>query len=412
MVKRCLTMPHSASPVEKIKEAQRQQQKGQDSKFQIYNRRLTMSEEMDRRIHPRFEPPFINAIINTLNGSEIRGRVLDSSQGGMAISLDESVALPVLGTVVTLAVTNALQTFKKTIGEAEVLRSWTGAGLLDNGNGIALEYVSTLCDDETESYVLSGVNQKTRLSGQADLAAIDINYLGNYRRDLITCQLKLFTLALTVGVSLASAYFGLAYHSVATNQQANPDLSFWRTMVAAMPGFLATACALMVAQKSISIQRIDAYLLILKKYSILKQYPREYRGWESAYRKYRHLLKSNACKSCDASKKCGELRNEERQKTLTRKLLSGPRIGIYHVIVYLSFFIAFALSTILVATELLKYQWGNLCYMIVASLINTITVFASIALLYVFYHLRKGKYSIDYFKRCWIDVLNKCRVQV
>ena len=241
------------------------------------------------------------------------------------------------------------------------------------------------------------MQQQSRLASQSELAALDMSYLGNYRRDLIECQTKLFMLTLTLGVTLAGAYFALNYHSVATNQLANPNLSFWRTMV---------------AQKSISIQRIDTYLMILKECRILNQYPREYRGWESAIRKYRHLLNTNICTSCGNVRRCGTLKPEDQHMLRSRSFLRSPSVDLYHVVMYTSFFGAFALSIFAIVVELLNFQWGIPVFMLIAVCIAAILCATVAALIYVFYHLRKGHFSVEYFKFCWIDLLNRCRWQV
>jgi hypothetical protein len=77
----------------------------------------------------------------------------------------------------------------------------------------------------------------------------------------------------------------------------------------------------------------------------------------------------------------------------------------------MSFFSAFALSLTAVAVELVKFRWEIDVYMAISSMITLAIIFAMIALFYVFYQLRKGHFSIDYYKRCWIDLLNKCRWQ-
>jgi hypothetical protein len=226
---------------------------------------------VENRAHPRFEPPFVDAIIILERGDEIEGRVLDSSRGGMAIALSDDISLNQIENTVNVSIRNAVLppgTLKRPVGNALVVRKWSDPGFLDNAKGIALKFENELEDPEVKKCLLHGPHQETRLKSQAQLAKIDIEYLGDYRRDIIGCQVKLFALSLTLGVALAGAYFGLSYHSVAANLVDNPSLSFWRTMVAALPGLLAVACAMMVIQKSISVQRIDAYLLILKNASL------------------------------------------------------------------------------------------------------------------------------------------------
>lgn len=367
---------------------------------------------MDNRRHPRFEPAFIDAMVTLSDKTQLIGRVLDSSRSGMAIALSEKSHLPAPGSSVILSVAEAdSHGSQKSVGSATVERTWSDTELIDKEKGIALKFSTELNGNSVAKYLLRGFQQNKRLNSQAKLAVIDIEYLGGYRRDLISCQIRLFILTLTVSVALASAYFGLTYHSIATNQLANPNLSFWRTMVAALPGALALACAFMVVQKSTSIQRVDAYLLLLKQYLILEQYPREFKGWESEYRKFRNALKTKICKTCEVKPKCGNLTLQEVEKLQSRTLFAAPKIDLYHLVMYTSFFSAFALSLTVVVVELLKFQWGVTAYMIVSSLITICFLFATVALFYAFYHLRKGRFSVVYYKRCWVDLLNKCRWQ-
>jgi hypothetical protein len=365
----------------------------------------------DLRSNPRFEPPFVDAIISFTNGETMRSSVLDASRGGLAVALSENADLPSIGQQVTLRATTASESSEnsKPVGTATILRNWAGSGLLNEGKGLAMQFNSAFSDQNTEQFLLRGVQQKTRLTAQAELATVDMNYLGGYRRDIVNCQMKLYVLNLTIGVALAGAYFGLTYHSIAINQLSNPQLSFWRTMLAALPGLLSVACVLMVSQKSISIQRLDAFLAVLKECSIMKQYPREYRGWETAYRKYRHVLRTNACTLCKVDRKCGDLKIEERNKLVSKSMFRNPKIDTYHIIMYMSFFIAFLLSIIAITVELLKFQWGVHSYMAIAFTLGVIVALTVITLFYVFYHLRKGHYSLDQNKRCWLDILNKCR---
>jgi len=66
-----------------------------------------MSGQEDQRIHARFEPPLLDAIVRLQNAGEMRGCVLDSSERGMAIALPKGAQLPPVGTLVEVSIRNA-----------------------------------------------------------------------------------------------------------------------------------------------------------------------------------------------------------------------------------------------------------------------------------------------------------------
>jgi len=369
-----------------------------------------MNNFEEKRRLPRFEPPFVDVSLNFPNKKTI-GFVLDSSCGGLSIALPDDFVLPAVRSPLSIDLIN--QSSQMPIGSAAVVRTWSGKGLFDDVNGVAVKFDQELTDDEVKSILLRGNQQKIRLEAQAELAKVDMDYLIGYRRDLTDSQLKLFTLALTIGVALASAYFGLVYHGSVTGMLARPDLSFWRTMVASLPGFLAVACTLLVVHKSINIQQIDAYISVLKDCVLLQQYPREYKGWEFEIRRLRHILGTNFCKSCryNNPRPCGDLKDEERKLLSSKPLLHNPPVDTNHLVTFSTFFVICGLSIIAVLIELLSFQRGTLFYMVIASIIPMLLCGALAYSGYVFIHLRKGRYSVTHFRRCWVDLLTRCRRQ-
>jgi hypothetical protein len=374
--------------------------------------------DRDRRVHCRIEPAFLDAVLRFKSG-EKRGRILDSSRGGMAVNIPDFEGIPEKEKAeIHVAKAGNDNTFIK-VGSGGVLRKWDSSEILDysteildNGKGVALQFDEPVNSDDIEKYLLHGIQQNTRLSQQIKLACKDIQYLGEYRLDLIKCQIKILVLSLTVGVTLAGAYFGLSYHAAASQQLNNSDLNFWRTMMAALPGCFSIACALMVVQKSISIQRVDALLLLLKKYSILNQFPREYQGWEEAYRKYRNALNSKKCQSCGTKRKCGELKAADRERLDKRGLLTAPLIDLYHIIVFATFFVMIGLSLTALIFEISTSNWKSVEYMAVTAILMILLASVIIYIVSIFKNIRKGIYSFEVNRRNWIDILNRCRLPV
>jgi c-di-GMP-binding flagellar brake protein YcgR len=161
-----------------------------------------MSEQKDQRNTVRFEPALLDAIIRLQNREEMKGRVLDSSEGGMAIALSEGAELPPVETTVEVSVIiDNASSSTKPVGNAIIKRNWEEKGFLDEGKGIALEYTDGPPKNGIRKVLLRGIRQKTRLESQRELAMADMGFLGNYRRDLVECQTKLFLLSLTIGVT-------------------------------------------------------------------------------------------------------------------------------------------------------------------------------------------------------------------
>lgn len=366
------------------------------------------------RTNPRFEPILVDVEVY-FNNSKFVGQVLDSSHGGMAISFPEDITLPnpLIGEIVKLSVykhSNPHTTIN--LGNSMVLRSWEKGGLTEDEKGIAVQFDHNIYDEVVGKLLFYGIKQNERLASQEKISNIDMNFLGNYRRDMVECQMRLFILALSVCSTLAGGYFALIYYSYAIDKIFDQNLIFWRTMVAVLPGLLATACLLMTAQKSISIQRIDAYLSVMKGYRILKHFPREYKGWEIENWKIRHVLGGDQCKSCIVNRKCGEMQKDFKDKIKTKNILFQPFIDIYHVVINSSYYLIISLSLLAMGYELLRVTLTTRSYIIITFVLTLIFVAGVAFSIYIFWHLRKGKYSYEYFRLCWIDLLGRCRVQI
>lgn len=358
------------------------------------------------RAHPRFEPAYVDATLE-VNGAEITGRVLDLSRGGMAVALPEKIEPLAHGTPVK--VWAEYNDARRALSDSIVLRNWSGEGIFNIGKGVSLKFNNEISDNDLQNDLLKGVKQKTRLAAQGILAESDIDYLHDYRRDLINCQIRLFILTVTAGVALAGAYFGLTYHSIASNKIGDADLAFWRTLIAALPGFLSMACAMMVAQKAISIQRLDSFLMVINECKLLNQFPREYKGWEAGIRRMRHALGSYSCKSCRGGRMCGRLTKEDEKAIADRGLVRNPRIDLYHLILNAPFFVIFALSVTAFYIEVARFNW-HILNLVILTVSITIAIAGTIYYLFRIYEgLRTGNYCIEKFRRCWIDILNRCR---
>jgi hypothetical protein len=362
---------------------------------------------------PRLEPSSVNVLINTGAGVQFTGYILDVSRGGLAIDLPEKAELLEVGSKIEVSVSSEDSLGRWiSLGAATVLRTWTQSAYFDNGKGIALKLDDQLTEPAKYRLLMKGTQQNTRLKAQVRVAEQDIDYLSQYRRALFECQMKLYANTITFSVSLAAAYFALTYYGIATNRFSDPDMSFWRTLLAALPGTISVAFALMVSQKNASIQRVDAYLAVLKECLIRNQYPREYRGWETESLKFRQIMKTAKCKDCAIVRKCGTLTESEQQEATSRKLLRNPSIDLYYIMMYLTFYFILIASMIAVIIEVRKFQWNISVYMVISSAITLVMFIAGVSVFYLTYHLRKGKFSLEYYTRCWKDLFSRCRKSV
>lgn len=364
---------------------------------------------IDRRNETRLEPPCLDAKV-VIGTNIVPARVLDISPHGMAVMLPETANLPATGIDVDVTIIGEdLPPTDTALGNAAIKRGWSQPRGLNKGKGISFQFVNDITPVNLATSFFRGINQRTRLATQKKLSVLDITYLGAYRRSLTTCQINLFMLTLTVGVALASAYFGLTYYGIAQGKAYNQYLEFWRTMIAAMPGVLAIFCALMVAQKNISIQKIDAYLAVLKECTVRNQFPREYRGWETDNKRFREILGKGNCNTCKNSDSCLP-RSDSEQAGNTRGLFKNPRVDFYHVLVNMVFLSAVCLSLAATVIAIPGYiKMGAVGYIVTGVLIAVLLTGISIYLFKIFFRLRKGRYSVHYFKECWLHVLRDCR---
>ena len=362
----------------------------------------------EKRKHKRFEPRFLKAtlIIEETN-QELKGNIIDTSEESVAIIFESELNLQ-LNQEVKIKVEDTKRNIRLDLGNAKLIRKWNTPNFLENKPAAAFKLNESLKERHQIQTLLRGIPKDDRFIYQAKLAEMDIEYLCAYRRSLIDCQMKLFMLVLTTGVALGSAYFGLAYHGSLTGNINDSDLSFWRGMIAALPGLLAVGSAFMVAQKSISIQRIDAYLSIMKECYLSKRFPREYKGWESEYRKFRRILHTSRCNNCTT--KCGSSYSSSNSESNFAKMFKNPPPDYYHIIVYSIFLIVILLSIYAVVVEVVKYQAGDYFKMFISAFITIILFTTIICLLFIFKELRYGRYSLKYFRKTWCELLNRCNV--
>ena len=370
-----------------------------------------MAEE--RRKCERFEPQSVDVIVTPPSKEKYRGAVLDASCAGMAIDLVHKDHVPSPGTQIDIHVPeiggNGQGVY---LGSAIVKRNWFRSDPLFGDNvGIAVQLDNLLSDQGAEGILLSGTQQQSRLKGQSKLAAQDIENLAAFRRSTVECQNKLLMLTLTLGVGLASVYIGLVYYGLAIEAINDPTFSFWRSMVAALSGAVAITCALMISQKGASIQRTDAFIAVLKEFMLRRTFPREYRGWEVAYRRFQNVLNTRICGECVYEGKCGSATPEDQKRLKARKLGGSLRLDSYLFNISSAYFFILVVSILAILVELYEFQTDEPVFMLIGGVVIALILAGAGLVISTFYRVRKGKFCFDSYKRCWLDQLTKCRVE-
>jgi len=182
--------------------------------------------------------------------------------------------------------------------------------------------------------------------------------------------------------------------------------------VAALSGSVAISCALMISQKAASIQRTDAFIAVLKEFVVRRIFPREYRGWEVAYRRFQNVLNSRICGECVYEGKCGSATPEEQKRLKAGKLAGSPRLDLYGFGMSSTYFFVLLVSILAVLVELYEFQMDEPVFMLIGGVVIALILAGAGFVIYALYGVRKGKFSFDFYRRCWLDQLTKCRVQV
>ena len=329
----------------------------------------------ERRSDSRFEPRSIRArvMINKHNpGKSLTGIVIDASQSGMAIITRTGKAdLFQQGEAGNVKVCNAITDEEGVnLGLATIVRSWTN----NRDAGVAIKLDSPLPGEMTE-LLLSGPRKNVRVENQAILADLDMDKIHSHVQALHDCQLKLLILAITIGTTIGGLYLTLAYHSAILgpkHPQAD-ELSYWRMWVAMLPGLLSISIASVVLQKISSVARNEAFLSVLKECRISGRYPREYWGWEDAYRKLKFCKKSKLCDNCKQGS-CGEFSVEERKLYDDLKLTWKSVPNVFHLVVFSILGLIGFLSLLAITNEVLKYKLENGTVLVLGIIFGAILV--------------------------------------
>lgn len=373
----------------------------------------------ERRIETRFEPRAVRAKVTAEKNSTTKklfGIVVDASRDGIAVVtkagnadwLDQGDVVAIQICYAVNALDEITDNDSTDLGNGVIKRRWSNT----RGSGIALKLNSQVSDLASEM-ILSGPRKNTRVENQAKLAELDMDKVHGHVQFLHDCQLKLLIVGMTVGVSLCGVYLTLAYHSAVLgfNHSQAEELSFWRMWIAMLPGLLSLSIASIVLQKIASVARNEAFLTILKECRITGQYPREYRGWEDAYRKFKFCWNSKLCDQCKQGQ-CGEFSNEEKKLYNDLRLAWRSVPNVFHLVLFSILGMIGVLSLLAIINEVVKYGFSNGTTLILGIAFGSVLVLSAVMWLIIANRVRTGMYSFPARRRLWKDLLEKCPFQV
>jgi hypothetical protein len=110
--------------------------------------------------------------------------------------------------------------------------------------------------------------------------------------------------------------------------------------------------------------------------------------------------------------KCGSATPEEQKRLKARKLAGSPRLDLYGFGMSSTYFFVLFFSILAVLVELYEFQTDEPAFMLLGGVLIALILAGAGLVIYTFYGVRKGKFSFDSYRRCWLDQLTKCRVQV
>jgi hypothetical protein len=364
----------------------------------------------EKRSQVRWELPRLGASLQIDDKDTFDCLAYDISRVGMSLAFTKGRPEIVSGLKVKVSLFIPFDGYpKRDFGKAYIVRKWKEHGPAQSTDGVSVRFLRPLPEEQILSFAGRNHLKENRIRIQHEIAKEDQSLLCSHRQSLHDCQVNLFILALTVSSMLATVYFTLAYQNSLGIQSIDPSLSFWRTLIAALPGMLSLACAAMVTQKSISIQRIDAYLSIIKECMLQGEFPIHYHGWETESRKLRHIINSSICDNCERVHKCGTVDPFELRALKSKPLLRGPIVDLYYIILFgVLFGISFT-SSIAVLTEVLRFQLSSYGYMALSVSVLLVFCGCTTIVLAVLYNLRKGKYSVRHLRKCWLELFMYCR---
>jgi hypothetical protein len=233
---------------------------------------------------------------------------------------------------------------------------------------------------------------------QRDLAKADIARLTAEVLQLRDCQTRIFITCLTISLGLLSLLPALGKVPIAT-----------QAIVASLPALLAAVCYRICVLKSISVNRLQSFVMFLQQQMAMDALPRYYRGWEDA-----KMLLLN-CKmvvhGCPHQKICLKRSKDAIDEVPLGKRVKGQSLA-YGGVLTFGFILVGAFSlyftiSLLSEAEIWAAQSAGMFFFLGC----TVTAVASVTLVWTAIStlsVLTGRSSFLYYLNCWENILTTC----
>lgn len=166
----------------------------------------------------------------------------------------------------------------------------------NNGKRIGLVFNSELNTESLGGYNFSFVNpvndietKNSLFENQIPIAKNDLHAL---RRDVLHlkgCQFQLILGALPLFAAQGATIMPMLSSLTDKGVESMPE---WAMLVPIVCAFLSYMMLIVFLQKTGSIRRNLAFVLILQRHMVRGGFPSCYRGWQDAYENYNHILRN------------------------------------------------------------------------------------------------------------------------
>ncbi len=225
--------------------------------------------DLGRRNSQRFEPEkaLINIFVRT---EEVKGEVMNISDGGVSILLindkneANELAKEISKVSKELDFTFSHKDFNRQSNKmsGKVERVWTHSEDLENRQGLIIKFKKLPVDLPFQP----GREKKERLKVQKVLASLDATSVEHYKHCIMNSQNSLFLATFTIII------FG-----VVGAMMKNDNFSYTLNLIISILFFI---CSFVFYRHAISLNRIEAYLALLKESIFKGDFFKGYSGWE------------------------------------------------------------------------------------------------------------------------------------
>jgi hypothetical protein len=233
---------------------------------------------------------------------------------------------------------------------------------------------------------------------QASLAEKELIELKNEILLVKECQIKLFLTCFTLSIALGSLLGFLR----------TTNASFYViTILTISPAYIALIFAILALQKSMCLNRLVSFVLILKKQLIENDFYPKYRGWDDAVNNL-YTCDDEECQVFIALignnfKDIGKLLSNIKKTLYTIK--SSGQSFLFSSILFCGYLFIF-FSSLLVTVCTLVMKGGSCGFAAIA--VTVVSVFVGSSVMRYGYKVHAGRYSLVYYYHAWEHTLTNC----